>query len=433
MSIREIIRERRDGQTQSYARFEELARACVDGSAKDYQLSAWLMAAYLNPLSPQETADLTLALARSGATLDLSGLPKPRIDKHSTGGVGDKTSIALLPVLAACGATTLKISGRGLGITGGTVDKLASIPGFSTDLSPEQMIAQAARVGLALSGQTPRLAPADKTLYALRDATETVGSIPLMVASILSKKVAVGAETIVLDVKCGSGAFMRDFEQARRLAEALKDTGSRLGLTLRAAVTDMDSPLGRCVGNALEVKEALATLKGEGQGRFLELVREFGAIALEASGLVPNAEAGRAAVDRALASGKAAEKARQWIEAQGGDPRVLDDFSLLPQAPFRAEIAADRDGWVERIDAGAVGESALSLGAGRKAKEDPVDLAAGVELHVDVGQAVAQGQPLATVHGPSEALARAEATRLQAAFRIADAAPQPQPLVKAVF
>jgi len=433
MSIREIIRDRRDGKTHSYSQFEELAKACGDGSAKDYQLSAWLMAAYLNPLSEQETADLTLALARSGATLDLSCLPKPHIDKHSTGGVGDKTSIALLPILAACGATMVKISGRGLGITGGTVDKLAAIPGFSTDLSPEQMISQASRIGIALSGQTPDLAPADKVLYALRDATETVGSIPLMVASILCKKVAVGAETIVLDVKCGSGAYMKDLQQAEKLAKALRETGSRLGLTIRIAITDMESPLGYAVGNALEVQEALATLKGEAAGRFPELVHRLGAVALEASGLAESPEAGREMVKEAVASGRAAEKARQWIEAQGGDPGVLDDFTLLPKAPFANEIVSARDGWVESINAEKIGEAAVNLGAGRKTKEDRLDLGAGIGLKVEPGSQVVRGQPLAVVYGSDQAIVEGQADSLAQAFRLSDACVSPGPLVKAVY
>lgn len=433
MSIREIIRDRRDGKPHSYSQFEELAKACGDGSAKDYQLSAWLMAAYLNPLNAQETADLTLAMARSGATLDLSPLPKPRIDKHSTGGVGDKTSIALLPILAACGATMVKISGRGLGITGGTIDKLSAIPGFSTDLNPNQMIAQASRIGIALSGQTPELAPADKVLYALRDATETVGSIPLMVSSILCKKVAVGAETIVLDVKCGSGAYMKDLQQAEALAMALRETGSRLGLTVRVVITDMDSPLGRTVGNALEVKEALEMVKGESIGSFSELVYGIGAIALEASGLAKDADAGRAMIVEAIASGRASHKAREWIEAQGGDPSVIDDFSLLPSAPCRVELLAPRGGWVGRVDAQAIGEAAVALGAGRKTKEDRLDLAAGIDLKVEVGDRVEPGQPLAEVFGSRMDLLESQRASISDAFTIVESEPAPRPLFLATI
>lgn len=433
MSIREIIQARRDGHIQPFEQFEELASACVNGSATDYQLSAWLMAAYLNPLTKQETADLTLALAKSGATLDLSSLPKPHIDKHSTGGVGDKTSIALLPILAACGATLVKISGRGLGITGGTVDKLASIPGFSTDLSPEQMIEQASRINIALSGQTPQLAPADKVLYALRDATETVGSIPLMVASILSKKVAVGAETIVLDVKCGSGAYMKDLEHAQNLARALKETGAQLGLTVRIALTDMDCPLGMMIGNALEIKEALLTLRGEAKGRFPELIRELGALVLDASGLAKDLEAGQSIVDEAISSGRAADKARQWIEAQGGNPAVVDDLNLLPVAACSIEILANNAGWIHKIDAQAMGEAAVDLGAGRKTKEDALDLSAGIELHVEIGDQVETGQALATVYGATSSLIESVRCRICDAFVTTEAEVKKQPLIKAVF
>jgi len=432
MSIREIIQDRRDGKVQTYQQFEELARSCVDKSAKDYQLSAWLMAAYLNPLNPQETADLTLALARSGETLDISGLPKPHIDKHSTGGVGDKTSIALLPILAACGATMVKISGRGLGITGGTIDKLTSIPGFSTDLSPEQMIEQASRIGIALSGQTPELAPADKTLYALRDATETVGSIPLMVASILSKKVAVGAETIVLDVKCGSGAYMKDFEHAKALAHALKETGSKLGLTVRIAITDMDCPLGCMVGNALEVKEAFATLKGEAKGRFPGLIRELGSLVLEASGLAKDISEAKSKIEQAITSGRAAEKARQWIEAQGGNASVIDNLSLLPSATCQIEVTALETGWISRIDAQAIGEAAVELGAGRKTKEDSLDLGAGIELRVEVGDKVEQGQAIAVVYGANQELLETQKQSIAEAFDISKTETSGEPLILAV-
>lgn len=428
MSIKEIIQTRRDGISHTQQQIDELVRSCVDGSATDYQLSAWLMAAYLKPLNAQETAWLTLALARSGEALDLSVLPKPHIDKHSTGGVGDKTSIALLPILAACGATLVKISGRGLGITGGTVDKLASIPGFSTDLSPDRLITQASQIGLALSGQTPKLAPADKTLYALRDATETVGSIPLMVASILSKKVAVGAETIVLDVKCGSGAYMKDVDQAEALARALKETGSALGLNVRIALTDMESPLGFMVGNALEIKEALATINGTAFGRFPRLVRELGALALEASGLASSREDGIAMVEDVIRSGRAKAKAKQWIEAQGGNSAVVDDRELLPSAQYTPDIKATRRGWIEAINAQSIGEIAVDLGAGRKKKEDQIDLSAGIKLLVEVGDQVEEGQSIAVIH-TSSSLSKEITDRTLNAFRISDSKVEQPPLI----
>ncbi len=360
-----LIAARRDGQKHSEADLRALAKAAADGSVPDYQLAAWLMAAYLNPLDEEETAWLTLGMADSGVRLELSGLPAPRVDKHSTGGVGDKTTIVLLPLLAACGLTIVKMSGRGLGITGGTVDKLASVPGFRLDLSPEEMVAQAGRIGLALTGQTPNLAPADKALYALRDATATVASVPLIVSSILSKKLAGGADTVVLDVKCGSGAFMRTREEAETLARALAETGRLCGLRIRIAVTDMSQPLGSAVGNALEVAEALRVLtpatalgtalvpsaSGTPTERVAALCLELAALTVEASGLAATREEARAPAESAWASGKALEKARAWVQAQGA---AAD--APLPVAPVQRTVEhAGDEGWVARVDAETVG------------------------------------------------------------------------------
>lgn len=303
MNFQDIIAAKRDGLKHTKPELEWLAKAAACGEVPDYQLSAWLMAAYLHPLDSEETAWLTLSMAGTGERLDLTGLPKPWVDKHSTGGVGDKTTIVLLPLLAACGLTMVKMSGRGLGITGGTVDKLLSVPGFRMDLTPEELKAQAKRIGLAITGLTPNLAPADKVLYALRDATATVDSIPLIVSSILSKKIAGGAETVVLDVKAGSGAFMKTVPEARKLASALSDTAAIAGLKTRLAITDMSQPLGRTVGNSLEVEEAGAVLTGNEPSRFAELCLDLAALTLVAVGVEPGMDRARAKALHALAGG----------------------------------------------------------------------------------------------------------------------------------
>ncbi len=405
MNVLEIITKRRDREENSYEELGFLANGAADGSIPDYQLSAWLMAAYLNPLSEQETAWLTKAMAESGERINLAGLPKPWVDKHSTGGVGDKTTLVLLPILAACGLTVVKMSGRGLGITGGTVDKLASIPGFRLDLTPNEMKAQSARIGLALTGQSPNLAPADKTFYALRDVTATIGSIPLIVSSILCKKIAGGADTIVLDVKCGSGAFMSTLEQARELARQLVRTGELLGLAVCASISDMGQPLGAMVGNALEVCEAMAVLRGDDLSspsrRFQELCIYYGGETLAACGKTSDLELGQAQAREVLESGAAFAKFKEWIKAQGG--ANIWDVDSLPRAPYQETISnGGQAGWLASIDAYAIGQAVVSLGGGRKQKNDVVDPSVGIELHVTVGDESSQGQEFATIHARSE-------------------------------
>lgn len=427
MTMLEVIAHRRDGLGNSAEELDLVARGAAFGDVPDYQLAAWLMAAYLRPLSARETADLTRAMAASGERLDLSALPKPRLDKHSTGGVGDKTSIVLMPLLSACGATVVKMSGRGLGITGGTVDKLASVPGFRLDLTPQEMIAQAASIGIALTGQTAALAPADKALYALRDATATVGSLPLIVSSILSKKLAAGAENVVLDVKCGSGAFMPDLNRAKELANALKEIGVLCGLNVRPAITDMDQPLGSAIGNALEVKEAIAVLQRRARGRFRELCLDLAGLALEACGLVESRWEGRSRAEEALETRAAEHKARQWFEAQGGSlvPFESDDWCLAPKVLMRTHAGAD--GWVARVDARAVGQAVVDLGGGRKRKEDAIAPDVGVELFVEVGTRVEPGDRLFQIHALDGAAASRAADTLEAAIEVVreEVAPRP--------
>ena len=414
-----VIAHRRDGVFQSADELRAVAMAAAQGTWTDDQLAAWLMAAYLQPLSMEETTALTLAMAESGERLDLTGLPKPWLDKHSTGGVGDKTTLVLLPLLASFGLTMVKMSGRGLGITGGTIDKLESVPGFRMDLTPAEMVAQAGRIGLALTGQTPRLAPADGKLYALRDVTATVSSIPLITSSILSKKIAGGAETVVIDVKCGSGAFMRDLARAKELARWLTEVGARCGLHVRTHVTDMDQPLGRCAGNALEVKEALAVLSGHEQGRFAELCVHLAASALAEVGRPQSEEA----VRTAMTGGQALGKAREWFAAQGADMNVFESNNWQV-APRSEEVTwSGEAGWVSHIDAEQVGLAVIDLGGGRHKKSDSIDPRVGVETMVSVGDKVDKGQPLFMVHCADKPTAR-----LASAVQVSTSPIEPSPL-----
>lgn len=418
MGFVDTIAAKRDGRSNSKEQLIELAQGAASGTIPDYQLSAWLMAAYLKGLTPQETADLTMAMAESGERLDLTGLPKPWLDKHSTGGVGDKTTLVVLPILAACGVTMVKMSGRGLGITGGTIDKLESIPGFRTDLSPEEMVDQAKRIGIALSGQTPRLAPADRALYALRDVTGTVASIPLITASILSKKIAGGADTVVLDVKCGSGAFMKTLPEAQTLARSLVDTGKLCGLKVSAVITDMDQPLGMAVGNLIEVQEALDALSKpqyeltSGTQRFLDLSLSLAGHALEVVG-----SGDRRSAEKAMESGRAFEKATQWIEAQGGK---VEAVRALPQ-PKSISVLVHKSGarYVSRVDAQTVGECLLMLGGGRQQKTDEIDHVAGIQTKVEVGDLVQKGHVLFSVIS-SKPVTTEILHRLQAAVEFQD-------------
>ncbi|MFN3682876.1 MAG: thymidine phosphorylase [Fimbriimonadaceae bacterium] len=423
MNILDILAKRRDGGVHDAEELRFLARGAATGEIPDYQLSAWLMAAYLRPLTLAETAALTVALADSGRRIDLSDLPEPLLDKHSTGGVGDKTSLVLLPLLAACGVTIVKLSGRGLGITGGTLDKIESVPGVRTDLTPEQAKEQARRIGLALCGQSPDLAPADGVLYALRDVTATVGSLPLIVSSILSKKLAGGSPRVLLDVKCGSGAFRSDLQEATELAVALRTVGSEVGLQVRPVITDMDQPLGRTVGNALEVREALEVLRGGADSRFARFCLDLARRALALCGL----DAG--AAERALRSGSAWEKAVRWLEAQGADLRRFDEGRGLPIAPVVREVPAPASGWVRRVDARTVGSVAMRLGAGRLHKSDRIDPRVGVEVLVAVGSRVERSHPVFRVHAASEPDADHARESLLRGLELSETPTEPRPTV----
>lgn len=405
-----VIARKRDGHALTREEIESFVRGATDGSWADYQLSALLMAIFLRGMTPEETAHYTHAMMRSGVVADLSAVPGVKVDKHSTGGVGDKISIPLAPMVVACGVPVPMISGRGLGHSGGTLDKLESIPGFRTDLSLDAYRAQVARLGCALIGQTKDLAPSDKKLYALRDVTGTVECIPLICGSILSKKLAEGIDALVLDVKFGRGAFMKTKAEARQLAEALVNVGRAGGKHVRALLTAMDQPLGRAVGNALEVAESIACLRGEGPADVMEVTFALGEQMLLLGGAARERGEARAKLERAISSGAALAQFREIVGAQGGDARVVDDPARLPQATLKVPLPAVRGGFVQDVDAMGVALAALRLGAGRARAEDKIDPGVGVSGLVKIGERVGAGAPLCVVHANDErALADAQA------------------------
>lgn len=427
-SIIELIENKRDGMEHYPADIERIVSAYVSGEMPDYQMSAWLMAAFLNGLSSDETAVLTKAMAESGRMVDLSSVPGVKVDKHSTGGVGDTTTLVLAPLVASCGVPVAKMSGRGLGHTGGTLDKLESIPGFTVNLTPEAFLAQVRDVGCAVIAQSADVDPADKKMYALRDVTGTVPSIPLIVGSIISKKVAGGADAIVLDVKVGSGSFMKTEEQARKLAKELQRVGEVLGRQVVCIRTDMNQPLGMAVGNSLEVCEAIRTLKGEGPADLTELCLVLGSKMLVLGGVADDERAGRALLLDSIAEGRALATFRAWVEAQGGDPRIAEDPSLLPLAAYATLVVAPADGFVTGFDAEGVGRTAMLLGAGRATKDAVIDPGAGLVLEVRAGDSVSAGDPLATLYAADESLFDEASSRLLASIHIGDTKPEPMPL-----
>jgi pyrimidine-nucleoside phosphorylase len=427
MRIVDVIATKRDGGSLSREQIEFFIQGLGDGSVLDYQASALLMAIYLKGMSPVETAWLTDAMLHSGDRVDLSDIPGVKVGKHSTGGVGDKVSIVLAPLAAECGVVVPKMSGRGLGHTGGTLDKLESIPGFRIDLSIEAFKQQLRTLGCAIIGQTKALAPADKKLYALRDVTATIESIPLIAASIMSKKLAEGSSALVLDVKCGDGAFMKTVETARALAQAMVEIGSHAGVRTEAIVTSMDTPLGNAIGNALEIIECIETLKGRGPAALTEVVCQVAARMVVLAGLAPDEAAAAAKVADALSSGRALARLSKMITAQGGDARIIDDYALLPTAPHEETLTATRPGFVSDIRAEAIGRGSAVLGAGRERVSDPVDHAVGVVLCVQPGDAVRVGDPLMTLHHrDGHGLEQARALCLDAVI-ITDAGVEPRP------
>ncbi|MSU47598.1 MAG: thymidine phosphorylase [Opitutus sp.] len=405
-----IIARKRDGHALTREEIAAFVRGATDGSWADYQLSAMLMAIFLRGMTPEETATYTEAMMRSGTVADLSGVKAPKADKHSTGGVGDKVSLHLAPMVAACGVAVPMISGRGLGHSGGTLDKLESITGFRVNLSLDEYRAQVDRLGLCLIGQTADLAPADKKLYALRDVTGTVECIPLICASILSKKLAEGTDVLVGDVKFGRGAFMKDRGAARGLAEALVYVARAMGVPMRAVLTAMEEPLGHAVGNALEVAESIDCLNGRGPADTMEVTHALGEQMLLLAKVAATQAEARAQLERSIASGAARRKFQEMIAAQGGDARVVDEPSRLPQARLKVPLAAPRSGFVHDVDAMSVALAALRLGAGRARAEDKIDHAVGVNALVKIGERVEAGAPLCVIHANDEgALAEARA------------------------
>ncbi|MEN3009994.1 MAG: thymidine phosphorylase [Candidatus Bipolaricaulaceae bacterium] len=425
----DLIEKKRDGGELTPAEIRWLLRSYVAGHIPDYQMAAFLMAVYFQGMSEAETVALTESMVESGERIDLSAVPGIKVDKHSTGGVGDTVTLVLVPLMAAAGLVMAKLSGRALGHTGGTIDKFEAIPGVRTELSLAEIVAQARRVGAVIADHTAELVPADRLLYELRDVTGTVPSLPLIAASVLSKKIAGGADAIVLDVKCGDGAFMRTFPEARQLAETLVRVGNRLGKKFAALVTAMDQPLGRMAGNALEVRQALEVLRGEGPEDLREVILALGAELLVLVGEASTPAEGKAKLARLLDGGKAFAKFRELVAAQGGDVRAVEEPERLPRAAQVVEIPASQSGYVQAIRARAIGQACGLLGAGREVKGQRVDPAAGVELLVKVGAEVEKGQPLARLHvGRSERLPEAQ-KRVEEAFRIGPTPPPPSPLI----
>ena len=434
MNIVEIILKKKRGEALTREEIRFFARGAADGSLPDEQLAALLMAICLRGMTPQETADLTMEMMHSGEVVDLSGAGGVCVDKHSTGGVGDTTTLVLTPLVAACGAKVAKMSGRGLGHTGGTLDKLESIPGCTVSLSQAAFVEQVRRIGCAVIGQTGDLVPADKRLYALRDVTGTVDSVPLIASSILSKKLAAGAHAIVLDVKTGSGALMQTLKDSIELAQAMVRIGTLAGRPILAMVTGMDQPLGTHVGNALEVKEAIDILSGRADDRSADL-REvsllLGGQMLLAAGVAASRDEARRLLEQALQSGAGLDKLREMIAAQGGDARVCDDTGLLPRARYILPVPALRDGYVCSMDTTGIGYAAQGLGAGRARKTDVIDPAVGLVMAARIGDPVRAGEPIAHIHANDEARGREAVARMQRLVQLSDAQPQKPPLILA--
>lgn len=432
-SMVQTIERTRRGEPLGVAAVDALVSGYTRGEIPDYQVAAWLMAVLWRGLAPEDLTALTRAMARSGDMLDLSGFGRPVADKHSTGGVGDKTTLVVAPVVAACGVPVAKMSGRGLGHTGGTVDKLASIPGFDPDLSVARFLAVLRQCDLVISGQSADLAPADGKLYALRDVTGTVPSIPLIASSIMAKKLAVGADAILLDVKVGRGAFMRTLPEAEELARTMVAIGAGAGKRTVAVISEMDRPLGRAVGNALEVIEAIETLHGGGPADLRALALHEAAMLLVLTGAAPDAAAGERMARDAIVSGTAFAKFAACVAAQGGDPRALEDPSRLPRAPVVLTVDAPQSGSIADVEPLAIGRAAMRLGAGRERKGDLIDPAVGIVLHKTVGDSVARGAPLLAIHARTEDAARAVQADALGAFRFAAAPVTPSPLIKATI
>jgi pyrimidine-nucleoside phosphorylase len=424
----DIIIKKRDGGFLSEGEINYFIENYTSGNIPDYQASAWAMAVLLNGMTPQETTHLTLAMAKSGDTLDLSGVVDIAVDKHSSGGVGDKTSIAVVPMVRACGLPVGKMSGRGLGFSGGTLDKLEAIPGFRTNLTKREFLAQLKSLGMVLTGQSMDLAPADGKLYALRDVTGTVPSIPLIASSIMSKKIAAGAQAILLDVKVGNGAFMTTLEKGRELAKLMVSIGELSGREVAALLSDMNQPLGVEVGNALETKEAIKTLKGEGPEDFTEHCLKISSEMILLGKRAETEAESRQMAENAIESGSGLEYLKKLVQAQGGDVRVIDHPEELPEAPIKEILEAKQSGYIAEVHARTVGETAVVLGAGRRKKGDSIDPAVGISVLKKVGNEVEQGEPLFIIHARDQESAAEARISLEKAVKIVKAPVPPLPL-----
>lgn len=424
----DIIIKKRDKQQLTATEIEYFIQGFTNGDIPDYQASAFAMAVLLNGMTPFETADMTLAMAKSGQVLDLSKIVDIAVDKHSSGGVGDKTSISVMPMVAACGLPVGKMSGRGLGFSGGTLDKLESIPGYRVDLSTDEFKKQLKEKGIVLTGQSMDLAPADGKMYALRDVTGTVPSMPLIASSIMSKKIAAGAQAIVLDVKTGLGAFMETLEDARELAELMVDIGRLAGRKTVALLSDMNQPLGAAVGNSLEMVEAIETLKGGGAPDYVEHCLHVAAHVLVVGNRAKDLTEARAMAEKSIDDGSALEKLRVLVSAQGGDVSYVDDLSKFERAKFIEVVKAPRSGYISQVHARSVGEASVALGAGRAKKGDPIDHAVGFIIHKKVGDSVKEGEPLFEIHANSESKLADARESVLAAYQFSEEFVPPLPL-----
>ncbi len=432
MNMVELIEKKRDGEPLSKTEIHFIINSYVLGDIPDYQMSAWAMAVYFRGMSLEETAELTLAMAQSGDQLDLSTLGGRFVDKHSTGGVGDKTTLLLGPMVAACGVPVAKMSGRGLGHTGGTIDKLSAVPGFRVELTQQEFLAQVKKIGLSVIAQTGNLVPADRLLYALRDVTATVSSIPLIASSVMSKKIAAGAQGIVLDVKYGSGAFMKTVEEARMLAKTMVNIGKALGRQTIAVLSNMNQPLGRAVGNSLEILEVADALQGKGPDDLMEVSLELGAWMLVAGDAVPNVGAGKVCLRHSIESGAAWNKFLVFLTEQGGDAQAVAD-RRLKIAPWNLPILAQQTGYVQAFDAHKIGILAMALGAGRITKESPIDLGTGVVLTRKAGEWVEAGEPIFQLYGSSKEMLAEGLLLGQNLASVGKEAPELPPLIEEVI
>lgn len=433
MDIKDIIRKKRDGFPLTFDEINFFVKSYVAEDIPDYQISALLMAIYFSGMNEEETMELTEVMKTSGDIVDLSMVSGIKVDKHSTGGVGDKTTLIVGPIAAACGVTVAKMSGRGLGFTGGTIDKLESIPGFRTTLPPEKFIHQLENIGIAIIGQSKNITPADKKLYALRDVTETVDSMPLIASSIMSKKLATGSDGILLDVKCGNGAFMHDIDKAKKLAELMIKIGKANDKNIIAMITDMNQPLGKAVGNSLEVKEAIEVLRGDGPSDITELSLALSGAMIYIGGRAKTFEEGINVAKEALRNGAGLNKFREIIKWQGGDPDVCSNPDKLPSANIKLEIKAESEGYIHELAANTIGQASEMAGAGRSRKEDDIDLSAGIYLDKKIGDYVSQGDVIGRVYGNNEEKVNSAVKMASSAFKVSKEKPKPVTLIKEVI